>query len=112
MSKRLALTAALFFLALWCRPGGADAQVLTIGNGSTLTVNGGVLDVNCLDILVKNGGTLDLVSGTLQDKEILTVEAGGVYTNTGGIVINCGEGNSFYVIRNRTGKPMVITLPK
>lgn len=103
--------AALFCTALLVGVGNADAQVLTINDGSTLTINGGVLDVNCLDILVKSGGTFDLQSGTLMDRNVLTVETGGFYYNTSGTVISCG-GKSFYLIPNPNGTPTIIALPK
>lgn len=113
MRKRLFFpAAALFFLALWCGTGSAAAQVLTIGNGSTLTVNGGILDVNCLDILVMSGGNLLLESGTIKDKEGLTVTPGGVFLNTGGSILDCGAGNAFFVIPNQAGGAAVILLPK
>jgi hypothetical protein len=113
MRKRLlSSAAALFFLTPWSGPGSVDAQVLTINNGSSLTVNGRVLDVNCLDILVMNGGSLLLEGGTIQDREVLTVEPGGIFVNNAGTVLNCSAGNSFYVIPTLTGKAVIITLPK
>lgn len=104
---RAALCGILFLFGL----GNVQAQVLTIGDTSTLTVNGGVLDVNCLDILVKSGGTLDLQSGTLLDKKAVIVDAGGTYDNTFGTVLNC-DGNSFYVIPSPNGKATIISLPR
>ncbi|MBU0943096.1 MAG: hypothetical protein KJ804_12775 [Proteobacteria bacterium] len=112
MRKRLLLlNAALFCIVLLFGQSSVVAQGLIIGDTSTLTINGGVLDVNCLDILVADGGTLDLQSGTLLDKNVLTVEAGGVYDRSGGTIVSCG-GNSFYVIPNPNGNPVIIALPK
>lgn len=57
MSIRSFLSVAvLSLLALFCGSGRGNAQVLTINSGSTLSLTGSVMDVNCLDILVKGGG--------------------------------------------------------
>lgn len=113
MSIRFLLSvAALSLLALHGGSGRADAEVLIINNGSTLTVNGSVLDVNCLDLLVKGGGSLLLEGGTIMDKRALIVEPGGIFVNNSGTILSCGAGDPFYVIPTSTGKAVVITLPE
>jgi len=112
MRKRFFLLSTALLLFSWVN--GADsvhAQVLTINSGSTLTISGGMLDVNCLDILVGSGGSLLLQTGKVQDKSVLTVDPGGTYTKTGGTVITCGV-HSSYVIPNPGGSPAIIVLPK
>lgn len=89
----------------------APAQVLTINSGATLTINGGTLDVNCLDILVKDGGTFSLQSGSVVDRAGLTVEPGGTYTYVAGSIVRCQE-YMYYVVTPPSGKPIIITLPK
>ena len=64
----------------------ANAEVLTINDGATLTVDGPTLDLNCLDILVKDGGTLILKSGMIQDLGAKTVETGGLFTKISGTI--------------------------
>lgn len=110
MKNHLIHGALVCIVFLYCISN-ANAQVLIINNGSTLTINDGILDVNCLEILVKTGGALYLETGTLKNKDVLTLEPGSDYHNTTGTVINCG-GNSFYLIHNPNGRPAVITLPK
>lgn len=105
----LLITAILAGLAPVLSASPAGAQVLTINSGSTLTIDGGILDVNCLDILVKDGGTLYLQSGTILDRNLLTVESGGTFTNIAGTVQRCG-GHTFYVFRTPNGKAVIIPL--
>lgn len=113
MSIRSFLSVAvLSLLALFCGLGRGNAQVLTINSGSTLTLTGSVMDVNCLDILVKGGGSLLLEGGTILDKRALIVEPGGIFVNSGGTILSCGAGEPFYVIPTATGKAAIITLPE
>jgi hypothetical protein len=88
------------------------AQVLTINTGSTLTIGAGsIVDVNCRDILVKSGGTLLLEAAQIRDKAGLVVEAGGVFTNTFGTILFCGQ-KSFYLVFPPAGNPIILTFPK
>ena len=70
----LSMSVALLYIVGMAGANSADAQVLTINTGSTLDINGGTLDVNCFDILVKNGGVLILQAGKLLEKNILGVQ--------------------------------------
>lgn len=99
-------TVAMVFIC-----GTLSANILTIGNGSTFTINGGTLDVNCNDILIKDGGTLELQTGILRDKKNLNIDGSGVYTYTSGTVFQCGE-NSFFLIFNKDGKPIIFAIPR
>ena len=92
----------------------AHGQVLTINDGSSFTISGGSLYVNCLDILINSGGTLELQSGGIVDRGKMTVQPGGTYTYVSGTVQTCTvEGSTFYIIYKPDGSPAaVISLPK
>lgn len=98
-------------LAALLQPVRSNAQILTIGSGSTLTINGSTLSLNCRDILISDGGSLQLQSGILAELGQMTVEPSGTYTYTSGNVINCGA-SSFYLLFTEEKKPIVILLPK
>jgi hypothetical protein len=114
MRVQLIVTIAAVFMgtfAIGASPVAA-AQGLIINNGSTVTIGkGSILDVNCRDMLVRSGGTLRLDAAKLRDKKELTVEAGGIFTNTSGTIINCGE-KSFYLVFPPEGNPAIVTFPK
>lgn len=107
--KRICIPLCTVAMVFLC--GTLSANILIVGNGSTFTLNGGTLDVNCNDILIKDGGTLELQTGILRDKKNLNIEGSGVYTNTSGSVFQCGD-SSFFLIFNKDGKPTVISLPR
>jgi hypothetical protein len=46
--------------------GTASAAILTIRSGATLTLNAATLELNCLDLMIENGGSLDLAGGTVE----------------------------------------------
>lgn len=50
---------------------------MTIQNGSALTINSATLDMNCTDIIVADGGIIDLGSGVVEDLGGLVVDPGG-----------------------------------
>ncbi|MDH3347958.1 MAG: hypothetical protein OEM02_07645 [Desulfobulbaceae bacterium] len=91
-----------------------QAQVLTINDGTKFTINGGTLDVNCQDILIKSGGTLELLSGGILDKAEMFVEPGGNYNVVSGTVLSCEvSGSVFYFLYKPDGTPAAIfALPK
>lgn len=92
----------------------AEAQVLTIGSGSTFTINGGTLDVNCLGISVMAGGSLLLQNGTIYDSGGIIVAATGIYDKTGGTVSNCsgGGGNVIIIPLPNTGLVIPVVIPQ
>ena len=50
---------------------------MTVQNGSALTINSATLDMNCTDIIVVDGGIVDLGSGVVEDLGDLVVDPGG-----------------------------------
>ena len=63
----------------------AQADGIVIQNGANLSIAGGDLHMNCLPLTVKNGGTLSLEAGEI-DLVVLTVEPGGSFDHTGGVL--------------------------
>jgi hypothetical protein len=68
----LILVGALFYSSNW-----ALADGLTIHDGATLTLNDATLYLNCLDLTIEDGGTLDLGSGIVEECGVLEVSNGG-----------------------------------
>jgi len=58
----------------------AFAGDLIIHSGATLSLNNATADLNCSDLIVEGGGTIDLGSGTVE-------HCGNLILNTGGILI-------------------------
>ena len=55
----------------------AFADGLIIRDGATLTLNDATLDLNCLDLTIEDGGTLNLGSGTIAECGPFIVRSGG-----------------------------------
>ncbi len=55
----------------------AFADGLIIHDGATLTLNDVTLDLNCLDLTIEDGGTLDLGTGAVEECGILEVSSDG-----------------------------------
>lgn len=67
--------ALVFFLAvLLSGSPSAFAEGLIIHDGATFTLNGSTLDLNCLDLTVESGGTVDFSSGVVADCGNLIVD--------------------------------------
>ncbi len=66
------LVGALFYSSNW-----AFADGLIIHDGATLTLNDATLDLNCLDLIIEDGGTLDLGTGAVEECGILEVSSDG-----------------------------------
>ncbi|MFX0200191.1 MAG: hypothetical protein ACFFCW_29075, partial [Candidatus Hodarchaeota archaeon] len=66
------------------------AGSLIIHNGATLSLNNATLDLNCRDLTIEAGGTLDLGVGTVR-------QCGNLILNTGGILI-WGTGTIYYCV--------------
>ena len=97
MKRKNAMCIILLILAgLFCSTHLALADV-TIQNGSTLTVNGANLDMNCSDIIVAEGATLDLGSGVVNDLGELAVDPAGTFIEGTGTLNPCsvtGQGRT------------------
>ena len=57
---------------------------LTIGNGASVTMNGGTIIMNCSDVSIADGGALYVESGTIEECQNLTVESGSTLTFSSG----------------------------
>jgi hypothetical protein len=55
----------------------AFADGLIIHDGATLTLNDATLGLNCLDLTIEDGGTLDLGSGAVEECGVLEVSIDG-----------------------------------
>ena len=62
------LVGAQFYGSNW-----AFADGLIIHDGATLILNDATLDLNCLDLTIEDGGTLDLGGGAVEECGILEV---------------------------------------
>ena len=77
----------------------AFAEGLIINQGSTLTLNDAVLDLNCTDLTVANGGTLDAGNGTIDECEVLIINSGAeVLWGTGTINYCQSDAGTAYII--------------
>ncbi len=61
-----------------------DQGVLTISNGS-------ILQMNCKNLTVENGGTFILDGGAIEKRGKLILNAGSTYTIISGIVATCNK---------------------
>ena len=66
------LVGALFYGSNW-----AFADGLIIHDGAALTLNDATLDLNCLDLIIEDGGTLDLGTGAVEECGILELSSSG-----------------------------------
>ena len=66
------LVGALFYCSNW-----AFADSLIIHDGATLTLNDATLGLNCLDLTIEDGGTLDLGGGVVEECGVLEVSSSG-----------------------------------
>jgi hypothetical protein len=66
------LVGAQFYGSNW-----AFADGLIIHDGAALTLNDATLDLNCLDLTLGDGGTLDLVTGAVEECGVLEVSIDG-----------------------------------
>lgn len=66
------LVGAQFYGSNW-----AFADGLIIHDGAALTLNDATLDLNCLDLTIEDGGTLDLGTGAVEECGVLEVSIDG-----------------------------------
>lgn len=81
----------------------AQESTIIINSGSTLLISGGEHSFDCNDIVVKNGGSLEITGGKISDLEY-RVESGGSFSRTGGEVLDCG---SFFIIPTPQGNAII-----
>lgn len=90
----------LIYLALLLTTGAfishlAVADGLIVSGGASLTLNNAVLDLNCLDLTLPEGGALDLGTGSVTDCGSLFVYSGAV--------LNWGLGSIGYCVFDTDG---------
>jgi len=66
------------------------ADGITIGNGSSLTLNDASMNLGCLDIIIEDGGTLDMGSGNIARLNYLYINSGGIFIPGTGSIFYCG----------------------
>jgi hypothetical protein len=112
LNKWTAGTAVAAVVIFFCFSGkNSYGGTLTIGSGSTVDINGGLLNMNCQAVAIRDGGSLLLQDGQFEKKGLVTVETGGTYSVTGGSVVECSK-NSFFLLFNDQGLPILYVLPK
>ena len=62
---------------------------VTVHSGSTLTINSATLDMNCTDVVVADGATLDLGSGVIDKLGDLLVDPQGTFIEGFGTINLC-----------------------
>ncbi len=73
---------------------------VTVKDGSVLTLNRAILDMNCTDIIVADGGTLDLGNGVVDELGEKTVNPGGAITGSGTTNPCSGDGPGTVVVNS------------
>jgi hypothetical protein len=66
------LVGALFYSSNW-----AFADGLIIHDGAALTLNDATLDLNCFELIIEDGGALDLGTGAVEECGVLEVSIDG-----------------------------------
>jgi hypothetical protein len=62
---------------------------LTVGSESCVTLNGAAIAMNCSDISIASGGTVNVGSGAIESCQNLTIESGGaLISDSGDIQMN------------------------
>lgn len=85
-----------------------DKGSLTITNPATQGLNPAELSMNCFDITVEEGATLELNGAIINDLGSLIVNSSGTYTVTGNTTIkDCG---TFFVIPTTNGNTVIFSL--
>jgi uncharacterized repeat protein (TIGR02543 family) len=85
------------------------ADGLIIHDGATLTLNDVTLDLNCLDLIIEDGGTLDLGGGAVEECGVLEVSSGGDLIWGTGAIEYCQ--NNYTLTVNITGQGSVTLNP-
>jgi hypothetical protein len=101
----LILVGALFYSSSWVLADG-----LIIHDGATLTLNDATMYLNCLDLTIEDGGTLDLGSGIVEECGVLEVSNGGDLIWGTGEIYYCqsfnGGGRSCFIFTLVYGSQM------
>ncbi len=88
----------------------AFADGLIIHDGAALTLNDATLDLNCLDLIIEDGGTLDLGGGAVEECGVLEVSSDGELIWGQGTIDYCqsfsGGGGSCFIATAAYGSQM------
>ena len=82
------LLGALFFISHL-----AFADGLIIHSGSTVILNSATFDLNCHDLTVEDGGTMELGNGTVQECDNLVIGDAANFYWDAGTVLYCQDGS-------------------
>lgn len=67
----------------------AHAEGISIGDGVNINLDNGVINLNCVDINVKSGGTLNMESGRIEQCRELMIDNGGIFISGIGTITYC-----------------------
>src|SRR6056297_2332595 len=86
--KRLILLITFLFFFFYAIP--VSASSIIIGAGKTINLNGQTIIMNCSDLIVKDGGTLNLGQGLIDHCRHFTLEERAIFDDASGELTLCG----------------------
>lgn len=67
-----------------------DAQGVTVGNGVIVSLGDSTVRLNCNDLTIQNGGTVNAQSAILESSRHLTINSGGTLNGENAAIRLCG----------------------